>query len=207
VTERAVSGVAGIVLAGGRSTRMGRPKAALPWQGSTLVASVAQVLAETLDGPVVVVGAPGQVLPRLPGGVETARDTSPGRGPVEGLAAGLRAVRDRSSAAYVSATDVPLLQPAFVRLVAGMLTEGIDAAVPRVGGRMHPLAAAYRASLLPVVERLIAQGQLRATDLLGAVPVRWLAEAELRAVDPDLDSLRNLNTPEEYEAARAMLGS
>jgi molybdopterin-guanine dinucleotide biosynthesis protein A len=69
---------------------------------------------------------------------------------------------------------------------------------------MHPLAAVYRASLLPLVERLIAEERMRATDLLAAVRVRWLTEAELRPVDPDLDSLRNINTPEDYASVRAL---
>jgi molybdopterin-guanine dinucleotide biosynthesis protein A len=183
---------------------MGRPKATLEWQGSTLVARVAAVLVEALDGPVVVVGAPGQVMPKLPEGVETVEDASEGRGPVEGLLAGLRAVQGRAHAAYVSATDVPLLQPTFVRFLVAALSEDVDAVVPRVGKRMHPLAAVYRASLLPLVERLIAEERMRATDLLAAVRVCWLTEADLRSVDPDLDSLRNLNTPEDYAAARAL---
>jgi molybdopterin-guanine dinucleotide biosynthesis protein A len=186
---------------------MGRPKATLEWHGSTLVARVAAVLLEAVDGPVVVVGAPGQILPGLPESVEATEDASGGHGPVEGLAAGLRAVQGRAGVVYVSATDVPLLRPAFVRLVAASLSGGVDAAVPRVGGRMHPLAAAYRTSLLPVVERLIAEQRMRATDLLAAVPVRWLTEDELRRADPDLDSLRNLNTPEDYAAARARASS
>jgi molybdopterin-guanine dinucleotide biosynthesis protein A len=202
-----VTGAAGIVLAGGRSIRMGQPKAALEWQGRTLVARVAEVLAETLDGPIVVVGAPGQSLPRLPNGVETAEDASEGRGPVEGLAAGFRAVQGRASAAYVSATDVPLLRPAFVRLVAESLDEAVDAVVPRVGGRMHPLAAAYRVSLLSIVERLISEERMRATDLLASVRVRWLNETQLREVDPGLGSLRNINTPADYAAVRALADS
>ena len=196
--------IAGIVLAGGRSSRMGRPKATLEWQGSTLVARVAAVLVEALDGPVVVVGAPGQVLPSSPKASRRSRTPPEGAVPSKASLAGLRAVQGRAHAAYVSATDVPLLQPAFVRFLVEALSEDVDAVVPRVGERMHPLAAVYRASLLPLVERLIAEERMRATDLLAAVRVYWLTETELRSVDPDLDSLRNLNTPEDYAAARAL---
>jgi molybdopterin-guanine dinucleotide biosynthesis protein A len=195
--------VAGIVLAGGRSSRMGRPKAALDWEGTTLVDRVAGVLAATLDGPVVVVRAPGQELPELGADIEVADDARAGRGPLEGIAAGLRAVGGRAATAYVSATDVPLLRPAFVRTVVAALDAGADAAVPAVGDRIHPLAGAYRTSILPAVERMLREGRLRALDLLDEIEVRWLSEPELRASDPDLASLRNLNTPGEYEAALA----
>jgi molybdopterin-guanine dinucleotide biosynthesis protein A len=181
---------------------MGRPKASLPWDETTLVARVAGVLAESLDGPVVVVRAPGQALPELPAAIELAEDARPGRGPLEGLAAGLRAVGDRADAVYLSATDVPLLRPAFVRAVVDSLGDA-DAAVPAVGERIHPLAGAYRVAILPVVERLLADGRLRALDLLEEVRVTWLTETALRPADPDLASLRNLNTPEEYAAALA----
>jgi molybdopterin-guanine dinucleotide biosynthesis protein A len=181
---------------------MGRPKASLPWAKTTLVAHVAGVLAGSLDGPVVVVRAPGQALPELAPAIELAEDAHPGRGPLEGLAAGLRAVGDRADAVYLSATDVPLLRPAFVRAVVGSLADG-DAAVPVVGERIHPLAAAYRVTILPVVERLLADGTLRALDLLEELCVTWLAEDDLRPADPELASLRNLNTPEEYAAALA----
>src|SRR4051794_41390979 len=108
---------AGIVLAGGRSSRMGSPKAALEWHGSTLLRRVCGIVGRAVDGPVVVVRAPGQELPRLPDGIEVVEDAHEGRGPLQGLAAGLAAVGDRARAAYASSTDVPLLHPRFVTCV------------------------------------------------------------------------------------------
>ena len=90
---------AGIVLAGGRSSRMGSPKAALEWHGSTLLRRVVGIVARGVDGPVVVVRAPGQELPGLPDGVELVEDAREGRGPLQGLAAGLAAVRDAAPVA------------------------------------------------------------------------------------------------------------
>lgn len=197
----AVTRFAGIVLAGGRSSRMGRPKALLDWYGTPLLTHICDVLRPELDGPIVVVGAVGQALPALPRGVETVEDQRQDRGPLEGIAAGLRAVGDRADAVYVSATDVPLLAPAVVRLARSALLDGVDAVVPRIGGRMYPLTAAYRTSLAPLVERLLAEQQLRALDLVEATAVRWLSEQELRAVDSELDSFRNVNTPADYRAA------
>src|SRR5512133_3266476 len=143
---------AGIVLAGGRSTRMGTPKAALEWHGSTLLRRVAGIVERGVDGPVVVVRAPGQALPSLPSAVEVVEDAREGRGPLQGLAAGLAALDGRAEAAYASSTDAPLLHPAFVRRVMGALDADVDVVLPRAGGFPHPLAAAYRTSLRPLVE-------------------------------------------------------
>ena len=199
---------AGIVLAGGRSTRMGTPKAALEWHGSTLLRRVGGVLRRVVDGPVVIVRAPGQALPPLPTGVEVAEDAHEGRGPLQGLAAGLAAVADRAEAAYVSSTDVPLLHPAFVRRVLDELDEDTDVVLPHAGGFPHPLSPAYRTSLLTLVERLIAEDRMRPAFLFEQCRVRRLDERALRAdrrlatLDPALDSVLNLNEPADYEAAR-----
>ena len=199
---------AGIVLAGGRSTRMGTPKAALEWHGSTLLRRVVGIVGRAVDGPVVVVRAPGQALPDLPGAVEVVEDAREGRGPLQGLAAGLHAVRDRAPAAYVSSTDVPLLHPRFVRRVLAALEDGVDVVLPRVGGFNHPLAAAYRTELADTVDRLIAEDRMRPAFLFDACRVRrldeeaLLADPALAALDPGLDSVLNLNEPADYDAAR-----
>jgi molybdenum cofactor guanylyltransferase len=201
---------AGIVLAGGRSTRMGRPKASLEWHGSTLLQRVVGIVARAVDGPVVVVRAPRQELPSLPPGVCVVEDAHEGRGPLQGLAAGLTAVAGDAKLAYVSSTDVPLLHPAFVAAVlAGADREDVDVALPVAQGFKHPLAAAYRTSLLAEVEELIMSDRMRPAFLFERCRVRELGEsdllrdAQLARADPELLSLRNLNNPAEYEEARA----
>jgi molybdenum cofactor guanylyltransferase len=200
---------AGIVLAGGRSSRMGTPKAALEWHGSTLLGHVVGLVARGVDGPVVVVTAPGQALPSLPTGVEVVQDAREGRGPLQGLAAGLAAVAAHADAAYVSATDAPLLHPAFVRRVVRALDDDVDMVLPRAHGFPQPLAAAYRTALLEHIERMLADDRIRLGELFDGCRVRrldaaeLLADRELAAADPALDSLLNLNEPADYEAARA----
>jgi molybdenum cofactor guanylyltransferase len=198
------------VLAGGRSTRMGRPKANLEWHGSTLLHRVTGIVSRAVDGLVVVVRAPGQELPALPPGVRVVEDAAEGRGPLQGLAAGLAAVADAAAIAYASSTDVPLLHPAFVRAVVRAATsEDVDVALPVVHGFKHPLAAAYRTSLAPSVEELIAEDRMRPAFLFERSRVRELSEddllsdRELAAADPELLSVLNLNEPDEYERARA----
>jgi molybdopterin-guanine dinucleotide biosynthesis protein A len=199
---------AGIVLAGGRSTRMGRPKAALEWHGSTLLHRVAGIVGRSVAGPVVVVRAPGQRLPSLPLKARIAEDPVEGRGPLQRLAAGLAAAPE-ADWAYVSSTDVPLLHPAFVaRVLAAAEPEDVDVVLPVAQGFRHPLAAAYRPALLPLVEELIAEDRLRPSCLYERCRVRELDEehllgdGRLAAADPDLLSLLNINDPGEYEQAR-----
>jgi molybdopterin-guanine dinucleotide biosynthesis protein A len=199
-----------VVLAGGRSTRMGRPKANLEWHGSTLLHRVTGMVGRAVDGPVVVVRAPDQELPELPPGVRVVEDAAEGRGPLQGLAAGLAAVAEESELAYVSSTDVPLLHPAFVRAVvrAGM-SPGVDVALPVVHGFRHPLAAAYRTALAGAVERLIAEDRMRPAFLFEECHVRELSEEDLlrdqdlAEADPQLLSVLNVNEPGDYERARA----
>jgi molybdopterin-guanine dinucleotide biosynthesis protein A len=189
---------------------MGRPKATLEWHGSTLLHRVTGIVARAVDGPVVVVRAAGQELPALPPGVRIVEDAADGRGPLQGLAAGLAAVADEARVAYVSSTDVPLLHPAFVRAVLRVASDDdVDVALPIVHGFRHPLAAAYATSLLPAVEELIADDRMRPAFLFERCRVRELDEAdllrdrELAEADPELLSVLNLNEPDDYERARA----
>jgi molybdopterin-guanine dinucleotide biosynthesis protein A len=194
-----------IVLCGGRSVRMGRPKAWLPFGPEPLLRRVVGLVGEAAP-VVVVVAAPGQKMPDLPAGVRVARDAAAGRGPLEGLAAGLEAVGDSVQFAYVTGTDVPFLVPGWIARLVGLIG-GADLAIPCMDGRLHPLAALYRpAMVLPVVHRLLAEGKDRMTDLAGAVATREVGADELREVDPDLDTLANLNTPDDYRAALRKAG-
>ena len=189
---------------------MGSSKASLDWHGSTLLRRVTGIVARALDGPVVVVCAPGQELSDLDPAIEVVADAREGRGPLQGLAAGLGAIGDRAAVAYVSSTDVPLLHPAFVRCVIDAFSDEVDVVLPEIGGYRQPLAAAYRLDLLDAVEELIAADRLRPAFLFERCRVLHLSdEAMLRdsalaRLDPGLGSVRNLNEPSDYERARAL---
>jgi molybdopterin-guanine dinucleotide biosynthesis protein A len=189
----------GIVLCGGQSSRMGTSKALLPFGPELMLQRVVRILRQAVE-PVVAVAAPGQELPPLPEDVEVVRDRRPGRGPLEGLLAGLSVVSNRADAAYVTGCDVPLLVPALVRRMLDLLGE-FDAAVPRIDGFYHPLAAVYRPIVTPHVEALLAEDRLKIATLYDRVPTREVARSELLDVDPDLGSLLNLNRTEDYREA------
>ncbi len=103
-------------------------------------------------------------------------------------------------AAYLSSCDVPFLQPAFVRRMIELLGEHAIC-VPRTGDYHHPLAAVYRIQVKAAVSQLLQENRLRPFFLFEAVPTRIVEAMELADVDPNALSLRNLNAPDDYEAA------
>ena len=196
--------IGGIVLCGGKSTRMGSSKAMLPFGPETMLQRVVRLLGEVVS-PIVVVTAPDQSLPELPQSVIVTRDERESRGPLEGLRAGLKVLPDGIDAAYATSCDVPLLVPAFVRRMIELLTDH-DIAVPESEGFPHPLAAVYRCAVLGHVESLLAADRLRPVFLFDAVKTRRVQPEELTDVDAELLTLRNLNHREDYLVALAKAG-
>lgn len=194
----------GIVLCGGKSTRMGVPKATLPFGSETMLQRVVRML-RTVVAPIVVVAAREQPLPALPDDVIVARDEREAKGPLEGIRAGLTALPPSVDAAYITSCDVPLLVPAFVERMI-QLKGDYDIAVMEIDGFPHPLSAIYRRTTLPLVETLLAADRLRPVFLFDAVRTRRVKPEEMTTVDPDLRTLRNLNTPEDYLSALADAG-
>jgi molybdopterin-guanine dinucleotide biosynthesis protein A len=183
---------------------MGAPKATLPFGPETMLQRVVRLLGNVVN-PIVAVAAREQVLPELPDDIIVTRDERERRGPLEGLRAGLTALPDSVDIAYVTSCDVPLLVPAFVSRMIELLGDR-DIAVMEIDGFAHPLSAVYRRSTLPHVESLLAQDKLRPVFLFDAVRTRRVRTEEMVSVDPQLYTLRNLNTPEDYQAALSEAG-
>jgi molybdopterin-guanine dinucleotide biosynthesis protein A len=185
---------------------MGRDKATLPFGPELMLQRVVRLLSEVVEpARIVVVASAEQSLPPLPAGVIIARDAQPERGPLEGLAAGLRAIAGNSNVVYATACDVPLLSSAFVERMFGLM-EDFDIVVPYDGQHHHPLSAVYRTRVLEHVEKLLAADRLSPRMLFSEVRTREAPVEELRTVDPELRTLTNLNDPEEYQAALAAAG-
>jgi len=187
------------VLCGGKSTRMGVPKATLPFGPETMLQRVVRLLG-TVVSPIVVVAAREQSLPQVPDDVVITRDEREQRGPLEGLRAGLKALPSSVEFAYITSCDVPLLIPAFVERMVELLGDH-DIAVMEIDDFPHPLSAVYRRATLPHVENLLEHDKLRPVFLFDAVRTRKVRPEEMISVDPELRTLRNLNTPEDYSAA------
>lgn len=183
---------------------MGLPKAMLPFGQEVMLQRVVRTLA-TVVRPIVVVAQRDQKLPELLAGTFVAYDAQAGRGPLEGLLAGLRAVEAMADRAFVTSCDVPRLVPAVVNQMVDLLGDH-EIAVPVEGDLFHPLCAVYRTSVLPEIGKLLEQNRLRPAYLFDVVRTRCVAIKELRAVDPALCSLQNVNRPGDYLAALAAEG-
>lgn len=193
-----------VVLCGGQSRRMGLSKAALPFGPESMLCRVVRLLREVTDHIVV---AAGRVFdPRgLPPEVRIVVDRREGRGPLEGLYAGLSGLPEHVEAAYVSSCDTPRLVPAFAARMLHLL--GDEAiAVPVRDGQHYPLAAVYRRDVLPHIEGLLAADRRSVAFLFDLVATRRVPAEALRDVDPELATLENLNRPSEYLAALARAG-
>lgn len=205
IPDKVAMRLGAIILAGGRSSRMGRAKESLPFGGDTLLAHVARTLATCCERVVVVARDAAQVLPPLPAGVAHTHDLVAGRGPLAGLAAGLRWLAGAgfaaNDAAFVTACDHPFLGADVVRALAARLGAH-DAVIPRAGGVLQPLCAIYRLAVAPACELLLAQPDGAPRALATAVDALALDAEDLRGIDPELRFLRDLDTPADYEAAR-----
>jgi molybdopterin-guanine dinucleotide biosynthesis protein A len=181
-------GHSGIVLCGGKSSRMGRPKALLPWRDRTLVETVVTTLAAVVEN-VVVVSSDQFELPRLEALV--VRDREPGLGPLAGIREGLHAVG--SGLAFVASTDTPYLSASFVE---SMISHGCVAALEH-DGHVQSLCAVYDADRADIADALIAQRRMRPLYLLQATGMKRVSAADV--ADPD--TIRGFNQPDEYLAA------
>lgn len=188
--------ISGLVLAGGASRRMGRDKALLELDGRPLIQIVVERMM-TVCTEVLIVS--GDVAPYTGFGVPVVQDYFPDVGVLGGLHAGLDAASHELG--LTVGCDMPFLKPEVVRAFAGW-AQGFDVALLRRGEYVEPLHAAYRRTCLPTIERAIRAGKRRIISFFPEVRVRYVTPEEVRALDPALISFRNVNTPEEWEAAR-----
>lgn len=191
-----------IVLAGGKSRRLGRDKRLLHVGSSRslLDETIARVATLTRDVVVVVAGDPGE-LGQLPARI--VQDPLPGAGPLNAVFAGLSAVEHEF--AIVVACDLPFLN---VELLRALLEQprDYDLLVPRrADGTLEVLHAVYRKTCLGAIRRRLDTGRLRLADLVEDVAVRFVDEAVLVTYDPLLRSFCNINTPEDLQTVDRLL--
>jgi molybdopterin-guanine dinucleotide biosynthesis protein A len=197
------SNVSGIVLAGGRSRRMGRDKALEPLGGQSLIRRVIERISPVV-GEIVVVAADrsrGESLP-LARGDRVALDVYPGCGSLGGIFSGLSAAREDWG--LVVACDMPFLNPKLLRYLLG-LRQGFDAVVPVRKGRFEPTHALYARTCLPHIERRLRTKDLKISGFFEDVRVKYVPDEDLARVDPEFLSFFNLNTPADLELARALV--
>jgi molybdopterin-guanine dinucleotide biosynthesis protein A len=178
---------------------MGRPKLWLPFGKQSLLNRVVDRISPVVSS-VLVVAAAGQCIPDLPPAVTVVRDAEPHCGPLGGLAAGLEAIAGKCDVAFVSACDSPFVSDAVIRRLLDLLGENLIC-IPRIGDRLHPLAAVYRVEIAATVHSNLSMSRLRLLDLIEQVPTRTVNEAELLVSAQDLMMFGEMNTHVDYERA------
>ena len=188
-----------IILCGGESRRMGYPKALLPFGQRTMLEHMVNLL-EPLVEQVVVVASPGQELPQLPPEVVVARDKVAYQGPLSGMLCGFGMLEISTELCFVTAVDTPLLDPQLVAYEFEMMNEN-DVLMPWDGTHYYPLTACYRVwPVMTKIEELLGQGRHRPLFLFQEMKSRAIGLDEIQAIDPEIQSLRNINTLDEYRA-------
>ena len=134
-------------------------------------------------------------------GVKVIGDLIPDSGSLGGLYTGLSAASHPRG--FFAACDMPFLNPDLIALLVRE-AEGWDVVVPRVAGELQPMHAVYAKSCLPFMKEAIEGGRLKIAGFFPKVRVNIIEEPALRAVDPDLLGLMNVNTPQELERAEAI---
>ena len=188
--------VAGFILTGGASSRMGRDKAFLEIAGETLVERANRPLAP-LVASVTVIGPPE----RLAGaGLNVVPDDQPGLGPLGGIVTALR-VADRPWSLVV-ACDLPFLTHAWLEyLIQRAVASAADVLLPEGAGGAEPLCAMYHRRCLEPIRQAIARGTRKVTDALAGCAVEKIPPAEWKAFDSEGWLFKNMNTPADYEEA------
>lgn len=201
-----------IINAGGASRRMGRPKALLPVPpaATPLIAHVVQRLAGLPIRRIIVITndpeLPAQA--QLPAATTFVTDAYPATGTLGGIATGLQQI---DGWAFVVACDLPLVSASLFARLAQLTVDADaqparwDAIVPVVNGYEEPLHALYHRRCLPAITTRLAKGERRVISFMGDVRTRYVTEAEMRGVDPQLRSFVNANTPDEWQHALNLL--
>jgi molybdopterin-guanine dinucleotide biosynthesis protein A len=191
-----------IVLVGGRSSRMGQPKAALDFGGMPLLTRIVIELKWWFDEIVIVAAPKSEGLPRIEiPGLKIVHDETAFAGPLDALRRGLNALDH--GIAFACSCDLPMLNSDVAADLVAMLDD-FDAVIPEVSGKLQPLHAVYRKQCANAIESLAAGGEKRLTASASAINARKVGEEELRKLDPQLTSFFNVNTPENYQAALKM---
>ena len=208
VQKRSKTQLGGIILCGGRSSRMGSDKANLQIGAQTFLARIAGVVGQCVDH-IVLVAAQDQSLPDLPAqNLTVVRDLTPFEGPLSAFIAGMEALPHNIDRAFVTSCDLPLMDVALIRALIAQSEEGHSSkwqiVVPIFQGHPQVLCAVYDRRLAEVARKLLRNGSRRMRDLLDQDSVCRLDEQQLIQLGSSENALCSVNTPEEYQRVLTM---
>ncbi len=185
-----------VVLCGGKSTRLGIDKTQLIFQGQTFLERVVEMV-QRVSARIVLVGDTDFSRHNLPDNVVITGDQQIGKGPLEGIRVGLQQLERQVPYAFVTSCDVPLIKTELIRYLFHQIGD-YQGVVPVNKSRVFGMTAIYRTELHPAIGQRIAKEQLRVSDLATAFFVNRIDVESLKVVDPDLDSLTNVNSARDY---------
>ena len=188
----------GVIIAGGKSRRLGIDKRFLEIGGRPCIQRVIDAYQGLFKEVLIVADAPE---PFMSLGAKVVVDLIPGRATLGGLYTGLHfAAHDR---VFAAASDMPWLSPATIRVVLDQALSG-DIVIPDLAGKLQPMHAVYAKTCLPVLRSLVEAGRLKVQDLCMSpqLQVHRIPEAAFRDVDPELRSFFNINTPDDLAKAK-----
>jgi len=188
----ATAGVTGVILAGGKSSRMGSNKALLPYRGGRFIEAIHRQLSGLFEEVLVVTNTPEQYAFL---GCRMVSDIYRDMGALAGLHAGL--VNSRTPHIFAVACDMPYLNDSLIRALVARRHQG-DVIIPESNNGLEPLHAVYCRSCLPAMETALKAGKRRLVSFFPEIQAMIVSGDTVRFVDPHLDSFRNINTPADY---------
>ena len=199
MTREAVGAVTGVILAGGKSSRMGQNKALMSLGGRRLIDRVVDVMRQVCPELLMVTNNPEGYADL---GLPMRRDVFPDKGSLGGIYSAI--YHASASHCLVVACDMPFLHAAVLRYLVAQSAD-YDVVIPEVHGEMQPLHAIYSQACLPPIARRLEANRLKIIGFLPDVRVRRVTADEIQPFDPELRAFHNLNTPEEFHAAAERL--
>ena len=193
-----------IVLAGGKSLRLGYNKFMEKVGGRSLLERVISCVA-SLSSEIIVVSTEKQVIPKFEAypDLQVINDIYPGKGPLGGIYTGLKT--STSACNLVVAADMPFLNQDLLGYML-RLSDGVDLVAPRIDSQVEPLHAVYMPSCLAVIEKMMKEGVLGVHWLFSRVNVRYVEADEIERLDPEQRSFFNINTEGDLQIARKIAG-
>jgi molybdopterin-guanine dinucleotide biosynthesis protein A len=190
-----------IILAGGKSLRLGRSKLLETIEGKSLIQWVVDRLA-SLSTEIIIATARGEVIPCSSAvRIKMVADIYPGKGPLTGIYSGL--IASSSSQAIVVGCDMPFLSVGLLEYMTQILAD-FDIALPRIGEMVEPLCAVYSRNCLAPIQELLEQDERQIRRLFSMVKVRYVEEDEINSFDPEHLSFFNINSQDDLDRARKL---
>jgi len=187
----------GVILSGGKNTRMGSNKAFLKVDGERLIDRAVRIYREVCDEIILVTNEPQLYLDQ---DVSIVTDLEKSKGPLMGIYTGL--FWAASETAFVAACDMPFLSAPFIRYLWEQSGGDVDIVVPETADGLQPLHAVYSRRCLPAIKARLDRDRLKVTGFYRGMKVRTVSEETIRRFDPHGRMFLNVNTVEEFGKLR-----